>query len=161
VVKQHSSSERRVRKQRGSAILEFGLGGTAFFALLFAGFDFGNHLFHKTAIRTATREGLRFGITGQTLPGLGQDDSIKEVVKRNSMGTVRDGHCAEKITINYYDRATGDPTAFNTQGNILEVNVTNCSVSSIAPILRVGAALEVGSSAIGSVENYPHTPPVR
>ncbi len=154
-------SQENRSKQRGNAMVEFALGGSAFFALLFAAFDFGNHLFHKGAIRVATREGVRFGVTGQTLSGQTHDASIKTIVQQNSMGVLRTGNCADRIQVRYHDPVSGAVTASNAQGNILEVAVEGCSVSNLAAFMRPSSPVVVDAAAIGAMEEFPGQPPVR
>jgi hypothetical protein len=92
-------------------------------------------MFIKNTMRQATREGVRYAITGRTEPGMCQDDSIKAVVQRSAMGFLAGDEGAERIEIAYYDPETLVPAA-NTPGNIVKVSVVRLPWSWIVPILR-------------------------
>ena len=57
-----------------------------FLAIFMALFDFGMAIFLKNTMQFAVRQGVRYAITSQTMPGMGQDDSIKSVVTKFSFG---------------------------------------------------------------------------
>ena len=57
-----------IRGHEGSALIEFSLIALAFFALMFAIFDFGRLFYIQFALHSAVREASRFTVTGNVLP---------------------------------------------------------------------------------------------
>jgi len=100
-------------------------------------------IFTKANLQHAVEEGVRYAITSQTMTGMGQDASIKQVVQNNSMGLLRSTN-ANLISIQYYtvDNTTGalTPTMSNLGGNIVEISVTNYTASPLLPILSWGSS---------------------
>jgi hypothetical protein len=128
----------RRRRQRGAALVE-----SAFIlfpmVLLTAGiFDVAVALMVKATFTHAVREGARYAITYQTSGGLGQDASIKKVVKTNAMGLLNDSN----ISINYYDSANPTvliaPPGGNAPNNIVVVSITGFSWKWMVPVAMGG-----------------------
>src|SRR6185503_4542031 len=76
------------RRQRGSEILEFGLTFLPMMGFIFLLLDLSWAIWVKSTLQHAVLQGVRYAITGQTLAGMGQDESIKTVVQRNAMGVL-------------------------------------------------------------------------
>src|SRR5579871_6578983 len=93
--------------RRGSVLVESALSTLPMLALLWGIFDIGFAIFVKNTMNFAVRQGVRYAITSQTMPGLGHDASIKTRVKDYSLGLAdalspnHDGMGAIRIT--YYD----------------------------------------------------------
>jgi Flp pilus assembly protein TadG len=124
--------------RRGAALVE-----SAFvlfpMVLLTAGiFDVAVALMVKATFTHAAREGARYAITYQTYTGLGQDASIKKVVKTNAMGLLTDSN----ITINYYDGnnpATLIPSpGGNAPNNIVVVSIDQFNWKWMVPVVMGG-----------------------
>jgi Flp pilus assembly protein TadG len=139
-----SSSERQEnpmmrRKERGAETLEMALCLLPFIGLNCLIVSISWAVFTKSTLQHAVAEGVRYAITSQTMTGMGQDASIKEVVRQNSMGFVNNENL-NKVTIQYYqvNPTTGDltPTLSNLGGNIVEVSVVDFSYGPLAPILK-------------------------
>jgi Flp pilus assembly protein TadG len=133
------ASPLRHRRSGGNAFVESVFTLIPTFALIFAFIDFGLMLYRWSSLQNAVREGVRYAITFRTStsPPLGQVDSIKAVVERNSMRLVRAGDSPQHIFVNFY--TTTAPTVpvasgGNVPGNIVEVSVQNVSFSWIAPL---------------------------
>lgn len=155
-----SSRGKARRGERGGAMVEFALVGIVFLALLLAAFDFGYVIFARTMMRFATREGVRFAVTGQVLDGMGHDASIRTVVSQNSLGLVK-AHETDKIKIQYYVPDASAETALNAQGNMVAISVENFSHWPMAPLLRPTDAIPIEATSVGRVEDFPGTPPTR
>lgn len=125
---QRSVSTRR-RSQRGNAMLESAFVIIPLFAILTATIDFSMALFIRNSLVFAVREGVRYGVTGQTGAGGNgcQDASVKYIVQQNAMGVLNGSAGLAKIQIKFYDQNLGDVTAAansNAAGNIMRVSVT-------------------------------------
>src|SRR5690242_10395574 len=135
----HSKREAR----RGSVLVESALSTLPMLALLWGIFDVGFAIFVKNTMSFAVRQGVRYAITSQTMPGLGHDASIKTAVKNSSLGLAdalspdHDGMNA--ISITYYDPVTlNEVTGANSNagGNIVVVSADNLSWAWMIPLLR-------------------------
>ena len=149
--------------RRGSAMVEFALTFIVFLAMIFAMFDLAYVVFVRGTLHHAVREGVRYAITGRTIAGLGQDDSIKQVIRNNSMGLLSAAQLESLVHIDYYLPAcsSGCETAVNGAGNIVVVAVDNYEVEPIGPLLRPAAPFVVSVAAVDKVEPLPGAPPPR
>jgi hypothetical protein len=155
----------RKRRQRGSAALEAALVMLPMFAMLLAIIDFSVAVFIRNTLMHAVREGVRFGVTGRTLPGQGgHDASIKTVVKRHAMGFLNDPAQLDRVTIRYFDPRTGqfaDGNGSNRSGNILELRVEGYPWAWMAPVLRDRRVLTFSAESSDLMEAQPNGPPAR
>src|SRR5579871_5452008 len=67
--------------RRGSVLVESALCLLPLLGLLWGIFDIGFAIFVKNTMSFAVRQGVRYAVTSQTMPGLGHDASIKTRVK--------------------------------------------------------------------------------
>jgi Flp pilus assembly protein TadG len=109
------------------------------FALIFAFVDYGLLLFRWSTLQNAVREGCRYAITFQTVTGLGQDDSITQVVQRYSMGILNTADTAGQIHVDYFTTSnltTAIPAGSggNVPGNVVEVSVQGVAWKQLAPL---------------------------
>ncbi len=129
------------RYDRGSQTLEMALCLLPFLAIVFLTMSVAWAVYVKANLQHAVAEGVRYAITSQTMPGLGQDASIKTVVQQNSMGLLNAGNLS-KVAIQYYlvDPTTGAlaPTNSNLGGNIVEVSIVGYVSNPLMPILSWG-----------------------
>ena len=76
-------------------------------AIMFTVLDLSIAIFVKNTVQFAVCQGVRYAVTSQTLPGMGQDASIKSVVQGYTLGLLdalsADHVGANRITITYYD----------------------------------------------------------
>lgn len=127
-----------VAKRTGSACIELALIFLPLFAVLFAFVDFSMPIFLRSTLQSAVRAGVRYAVTYRTGSGLGQDDSIRQVVQQNALGFLDGPAGAASITIDYYpptdlsDPVTG--AGSNAPGNVVEVSVSNYTWSWVAPL---------------------------
>jgi cytochrome c-type biogenesis protein CcmE len=150
-------------KQRGSAALEAALVILPMFAILLAVIDFSVAIFIRNSLMNAVREGVRFGITGRTLPGLAHDGSIKEIVRQYSMGFLNPENL-DQVTIRYFDPITSqfaEGQGSNRGGNILEVRIDNYPWLWMAPVLRSNSGLTFSVQSSDLMEPQPNGPPNR
>jgi hypothetical protein len=147
---------RRAKRQRGSAIVEFGLVLTPLLALVFLIIDIGWVIFAQACLQEAAREGVRFGVTGQLQSGCsGLDCSITQVVQQYSFGFVS----ASNVSIHYYSPSTltdvtGLPGA-TAGGNIVEVTVSGVSVKSLGAIGRAASPVVLAATSSDVMEAKP------
>jgi Flp pilus assembly protein TadG len=132
-------SERRRRRSGGNTIMESALTFMPIFAMIIGFVNYGLSIYRWTTLQNAVREGCRYAITYQTSGGLGQDQSIKNVVQTNSLGLVDATltGSAQQIFVKYYTPGTAfDPPGTaagsshavaapggNVQGNFVVVSV--------------------------------------
>ncbi len=136
------------------------------FALLFLVIDLAWAVFASASLQESVREGVRFAVTGQLLPGSQhQDDSICQVVQKYSFGFVSSTNAASVIHINYYDPLTlteKTGPGSNAGGNLVKVTVTGLSLKPLMPLWRSSSPLMLSASASDIVEPSPGgTPPTR
>jgi hypothetical protein len=130
-----SALKDRGRREAGSTMVEAAFVFLPLFMLIFGMVDTSLVVFMKATFQHAVREGVRYAITYQTMPGMGQDASIKEIVRQQSLGFLTSSYVAVK----YYDRT--DPNLEipfpngNSPENIVEVSVTGYSWNWILPML--------------------------
>jgi Flp pilus assembly protein TadG len=154
---QELSRERRGRK--GQAMVEFALCFLLFMALIFGFSQLAMTVWMKSTLHFAVREGVRFAITGRTLPSMGHDDSIKEVIRTRTGGLLTAEQADALITIQYYDPA-GVATAQNAGGNTVVLAVNNYPVPMLtaAALSWVSGPISVSARAVGRQEPYPNPP---
>ena len=137
ITKERPDSRRRGR--RGAALVESAFVLFPMVMLTAAIFDIAVALMVKATFTHAAREGARYAITYQTYPGLGQDASIKKVVKTNAMGLLSDSN----ITIDYYDGNNPTvriaPPGGNAPNNVVVVSIDQFNWTWIAPTFMGGS----------------------
>lgn len=160
-----SPSARR-KKQAGNAMLEFGFVFVPLFAILFAITDYSLAIFMRATFQHAVREGVRYAVTYQTMSGMCQDASIRQVVKNASAGFLNSTH-DPLIKVTYHPPSdlslTVTGVGSNAAGNIVEVSVENYSHRWIAPLIRDSTPLNITVTAADRTESLPGTatPPCR
>lgn len=151
----------RRRRQSGNVAIETGMILLPLLALTLAFIDHGLVIFLQSTFQHAVREGVRYAVTYQTMPSLGHDASIKQVVKANAMGFLagRD----DQIKIRYFDPETFAEVPDNLPGNIIEVSVEGYSHAWIAPLWRAAGTLAIQARASDRMEGLPtgSSPPPR
>ena len=139
------------------------------FAIFFAIFDFGMGLFLKNTMQFAVRQGVRYAITSQVMPGMGQDDSIKTIVTQNSMGFLNyvapNGQGMNAITINYYNPQTlalVTGVGSNIGGNVVQVSANGLAWTWMVPLMRTATPFQFSVSSADIMEASPNgIPPPR
>lgn len=119
----------RRKRERGSAIVEAALVGTTLLGLIVLTFDVAVAIFLKATFEHAAREGARYAITYQTMPGLSHDASVKQTVVNASLGFLK----PENVTVKYYNPSSPTPDVEvpppggNEPDNVVVVSVTGFS----------------------------------
>ena len=161
----------RAKRERGSAMIELALTLMPFLVFLFAIIDFGMAIFIQNTAQSAARAGTRYAITSQfqTVSGsaLGQDQSIKNVVKAESMGFLAYllplGQTLEDhIEITYYDQSTLAPVTgvtSNRGGNVVQVSITGLSYVWMVPLVNAAGVFPIVASSADAMEASPVSGP--
>ena len=162
------SSSRR-RRCRGGTLVEAALVTLPTMAFLMGIFDVSFAIFVKSTLEFAVRQGVRYAVTSQTMPGLGQDNSIKTLIINDTMGLLntmspnKDG--MQQIAITYYNPVTLQPVSgvgSNIGGNIVVVSATGLSWAWMFPLLRSNTALQFSAASADVMEATPiGGPPAR
>lgn len=147
----------------GNAFVEAAFVLVPLLALIFAIVDFGLAIFVRTTLQHATREGVRYAVTYQTLSGMGHDASIKTVVQRAALGLLNGSDDLAKIHIRYYDPVTFQEVPSNSPGNLVEVSVEDFTWGWIAPLLRSASPITISARSSDRMEGLPGgvSPPPR
>ena len=131
-------------------------------ALMFAILDLSIAIFARNTVQFAVCQGVRYAVTSQTLPGLGQDASIKSVVQGYTLGFLSylspDHTPSNRISITYYDPVSLAPVAgagSNVGGNIVVVTASGLSWAWMVPLLRGAAPLTFSVSSADIMEATP------
>jgi Flp pilus assembly protein TadG len=140
-------SENRKRRQRGAEVVEFGLTCLPLFGFIFLILDVSWMIFAQVTLQSAVRQGVRYAITGQTMTGMGQDNSIKTVVQNAAVGFLPGATGASQIAINYYTPTTFTATSSNAAGNIVTISIQGFALSPLGPILHSGSAIAITATA--------------
>lgn len=156
-------TNRRRSRQKGNAFVEAAFVLVPLFALIFAIVDFGLAIFVRSTLQHATREGVRYAVTYQTMDGMGHDDSIKNIVQYNAMGFLSGEGGEDLIAIRYFDPITLQEVGANNPGNLIEVSVEDYSFGFLAPLLRSAAPLSMTTRSSDRMEGLPggSAPPPR
>ncbi|HXK02596.1 MAG TPA: TadE/TadG family type IV pilus assembly protein [Verrucomicrobiae bacterium] len=160
---------RNPARERGSVLVESSFALLPLLALLFGVIDIGFAVFVRNTMQFAMRQGVRYAVTSQTMPGMGQDLSIKTVVNTYAMGLLdglsptHDG--LSQIAITYYDPVSLAPLTgpgSNIGGNIVVVSCTGLSWAWMVPLLRSTAPMQFSVSSADIMEATPLAgPPAR
>jgi Flp pilus assembly protein TadG len=152
----------RRRKQRGAELLEMALVTIPMFAIILFMVNGCLVIFTKAVLQHAVREGVRFAVTGRTLPGQGHDLSIKSTVQQQAIGLLAGADKAAKIHVRYYVPGTLAETASNAGGNIVEVSVESLSWTWHGSLLLTAPRLTLLARASDRMEPSPGgIPPTR
>ena len=156
-------SNTRWPKQKGNSFIEAAFVLVPLLALILGIVDFGLAIFLRSTLQHATREGVRYAVTYQTVGGMGHDDSIKAMVQENAMGFLSGDGDADMITIRYYDPVTLQEVSGNDPGNLIEVSVENYEWGWLGPLLRSATPIQMNARSSDRMEGLPtgQAPPAR
>src|SRR5262249_2371279 len=144
---------------RGAEVLEVALIIVPLFGLIFLTLDLAMAVFLRSTFHPPVREGVRYGITGANDTGPCQDDSIKAVVKRSSLGFLNTTANSQKIHVRFTSPVSGAQSD-NAPGNIIQVSVEGYQFAPLAPFQRPGN-LYMWARAYDVMEPYPGSRPCR
>jgi Flp pilus assembly protein TadG len=74
------------RRQRGAAVVEMAIVAPVAFLLLIGVIEFSLVFFLTLTMQYAVREGARYAITGNSADGSVRLDSVKQIIRSNSLG---------------------------------------------------------------------------
>jgi Flp pilus assembly protein TadG len=146
--------------ESGSALVEFSIALLPLVALLLFTVDVAWAIFARATLQHAVREGVRFAVTGQTLPGsacLGA--SVQQVVARNSFGFVPAARASSEVTVSYYsatDLSSVTGAGAPAGGNVVQVTISGVSIRSFGPIWRNVSPIPLSASASDVMESPPN-----
>jgi Flp pilus assembly protein TadG len=133
------TKDKKRNRENGNAAVETVLVIVPLLMVLLAILDFSVAIFIMNTMEYAARQGVRYAITGNTITtptALPQCDSIRQVVRDNSLGFLNSAPNSQ-ITITYYalDPATNTwkVTTTNGNGNLVKVAVQGFSWAWMAP----------------------------
>ena len=140
-------SHRRRKRQRGSAIVEFGLTLVPLLALLFLTLDLAWMLFAWACIQEGVREGVRFAITGQS------SAKIVALVQQRSFGIIKS---SSQVQLGYYSPSNPGQSLPNPpsacSGDIVKIAVTGVSITPLAPLWHSKSPISLSGAAADLVE---------
>jgi Flp pilus assembly protein TadG len=151
------SMHRRKSRRCGAQLIEVSLIAVPLFGLTFLLLDVSMAVFLRSTFQHAVREGVRYGITGDTPAGTCQDDAVKNVVKQNAIGFLNSATAAATIHVHFTDPASG-ARADNSPLNIIEVSVEGYQYTPLALYQRSGAP-RIWARAFDVMERYPGSHP--
>jgi TadE-like protein len=152
--------------EKGASIIEFALVILPLLALVFGIINVSWILFAQNTLQQAVREGVRYGITGRTMGGMGLNGSIQQVVQNYSFGFLNPvPGCSDNpppaVNIKYYSQsdlttplAPDDPSS-PTGGNVLQVSVTGVQFCNVILITLQGAGIGLSATASDVMESSP------
>jgi len=149
-------------KRRGSTLVEGALVALPLITFVLGVVDISFAVFVKSTLLFAVRQSVRYAVTSRTIGGMGQDDSIRTVMRGYSAGLVdalspnHDG--MKQISINYYDPVTLAPLSgagSNSGGNIVVVSASGMSWAWMFPLLRSASPLHFSVASADIMEASP------
>jgi Flp pilus assembly protein TadG len=149
----------RATGRRGQSMIEFSLCFLLFLGTVVGFGQLALAIWIKTTLHYAVREGARYAITGQIIGTSGQDDSIRQVISRNTAGMLSVAEAATMVTIDYFDQA-GAPTASNAGGNTVVISVNNYPIPLMvpAPVSFAGQPIAISAQAVARLEPFTNPP---
>ncbi len=145
----------RKMRERGSQTIEGGLVVLILFSLILLVLDLSLSIFIKSTLTTAARDGVRFAVTGQLLPGdTYLNDSIAKVVQSSALGFLSGANNACLVSVTYFDpsgKATTNPTA----GNVVQVSVQGYQYTPMGALFKSGDPVPITTQASDILEACP------
>lgn len=146
--------------ESGSALIEFSMALLPLFALLLLAIDVAWSVFARATLQHAVREGARFAVTGQVLPGnscLGS--SVQQVVAQNSFGFIPSSRAANYVSVTYYSPTNLTPitgAGATAGGNVVQVSISGVAVRSFGPLWRSLSPVPLTAIASDVMESPPN-----
>jgi Flp pilus assembly protein TadG len=129
-------------------------------ALLFLTIDVAWSIFAKATLQHAVREGVRFAVTGQILPGntcLGS--SVQQVVAQNSFGFIPASQASQYVNVSYYSPTNLTPitgAGGAAGGNVVKVSVNGLQIKALGPLLRSASPIPITAVVSDVMESPPN-----
>jgi Flp pilus assembly protein TadG len=145
----------RKKRQRGSQTIEGGLVCLILFSLILLVLDLSLSIFVKSTLTTAARDGVRFAVTGQLLPGDAYlNDSVTKVVQNSAMGFLNGSNNACLVSVTYFD-PSGKVTTSPTPGNVVQVSVQGYAYTPLGALFKSGSPVPITTEASDVLEACP------
>lgn len=152
---------RRRSSEKGTELVEFGLTLIPFLGLVFLVINIAWMFFAKSSLQEAVREGVRFGVTCQVLPGQsGLANSVRQVVQQYSAGFVNSNNAQSNVSVQFFSPSnlstplSGPSSTLG--GNVIQVSVSGISVTPLASLLISHTPLTLGASSSDVMESPPN-----
>jgi Flp pilus assembly protein TadG len=146
-------------RQSGSAVVEFAFCLVPLMGCVLILMDITWIIFAWGSIQEATREGVRYGITGGS-SGIGLTNAIQNVVAQDSAGFVSASNPPSPVTVTYYSQNDlSTPLPLSTPlcgGEVVQVTVSGLSVGSFGPIFRSAAPVLLTATSSDVMESVPN-----
>jgi Flp pilus assembly protein TadG len=153
--------KRRAVRQRGSALVEFGLVLLPLLAIATLIFDVAWSIFAQATIQEAVREGVRVGVTAKTSGSCTTVTcTVQNTVQAYSFGFISPANATSLIQVTYYSPSGGTLTQVSgagadVGGNIIQVTVSSLAVKTLAAIMLTQKSVTVGATASDVIESNP------
>ena len=145
----------RTKGQRGSQTIEGGLVCLILFGLILLVLDLSLSIFIKSTLTSAARDGVRFAVTGQLLPGDAyMNDSVTKVVQDSSMGFLAGPQNACLVSVTYFD-PNGQATTAPVPGNVVQVRVQGYAYTPMGALFKSGTPVPITTEASDVLEACP------
>jgi TadE-like protein len=148
---------RLASSESGSSLIEFSIAFLPMLGLLLLTVDVGWAIFARATLQNAVREGVRFAVTGQILPGntcLGS--SVQQYVAQNSFGFIPAINASQYVTVSYYSPVNlapisglGGPAG----GNVVQVSAGGIGVRAFGPLWHGVSPISVSATASDVMES--------
>jgi Flp pilus assembly protein TadG len=142
-------------RRRGNFLTEFSLIALPMMALLTGIMDVSMLVYARISLQHAVREGVRYAITWNTQTGQCHSESIKNVVRSNSMGWLNKPENFAKVQVKFYNAETLAGGAKNDPGNVVEVSVEDYEWKWVVPLWRSTAPMKMSVFASDRLEGLP------
>ena len=145
-------------RQRGAAQVEFALLLLPLLGLILLIMDTAWVIFAQASIQEAVREGVRVGITANTISGCPTVTcSVQKTVQNYSAGFVK----AANVQVTYFTNTNGSlvqatGALADLGGNILQVSVSGITIKSMGAIMRSHTSISLGATASDVIESNPN-----
>lgn len=141
-------------------MVEFALVFILFLAMILGFLNLAYVQWVRMTLNAATREGVRFAVTGALVPGsTGHRDSIRKTVQANSFGLLDPTTLSTRVQVNFRN-AQGQVVNSNAGGNIVEVKVFEYALTplSSALLFKLPDPVKITVVSAGRLEPYPVAP---
>ena len=154
--------------------MEFTLVMLPFLGFMFLILNVAWSIYSRATLQYAVAQGVRYAVTSQTLPGLGQKDSIRTVVQKSAFGRLGRGSGATQwanIQVHFFlpdGTDVSNTVGGNGQQNgiypLVEVSVESISTKNLMPLVKMPGltamnAIMMSARAWDRMEASPTTGP--
>jgi Flp pilus assembly protein TadG len=154
----HSRARRRVR-ERGAAVVEFGLVLIPLLAVVMLMLDVAWAIFAQATIQEAVREGVRVGVTAKASGSCTTVTcTVQNTVQSYSFGFISPANASTLVQVSYYSpsstvltQVTG--TGADVGGNIIQVTVSGLTLKTLGAIMLTQKSFVVGATASDVIES--------